>query len=119
MSLTQNNDCLFCNIISKEIPSDIVYEDDEVIGFKDINPQAPIHVLFIPKTHIPTVNDLTSENSYLVGKLFEAAKTYMAEQGEAEAGYRLAMNCNDAAGQTVYHIHLHCLAGRSLTWPPG
>lgn len=113
------SDCLFCKIINGDIPGDIVYQDDDVIGFNDINPQAPHHVLFIPRKHISTINDLEPEDAELVGKLYLAAKKLAAERGVAEEGYRAVMNCNAGAGQTVFHIHLHVLAGRALTWPPG
>ena len=112
-------DCLFCKILNGDIPADIIYQDDDVIGFKDVNPQAPTHVLFIPRKHIATVNDLTEQDAVLVGKLYLAAKTVANESGFAEEGYRLVMNCNAGAGQTVFHIHLHMLAGRALSWPPG
>lgn len=112
-------DCLFCKILNGDIPADIIYQNDDVIGFKDVNPQAPTHVLFIPKKHIATVNDLTEQDAALVGKLYLAAKTVANENGFAEEGYRLVMNCNAGAGQTVFHIHLHMLAGRALSWPPG
>lgn len=110
---------LFLKIINREIPSEIVLENDDVIGFKDVNPQAPAHVLFVPKVHIRTVNDINPDQAELVGKLFLAAAQYAKEIGVDEDGYRLVMNCNAGAGQTVFHIHLHFLAGRSLNWPPG
>lgn len=113
------SDCLFCKIINGEIPSDKVYEDDDVLGFNDISPQAPHHVLFIPKKHISTVNDMQTDDAERVGKLYLAAKQHAAELGVAEDGYRLVVNTNRGAGQTVFHIHLHMLAGRPLTWPPG
>lgn len=113
------SDCLFCKIINGDIPGDIVYQDDDVIGFNDINPQAPTHVLFIPRKHISTINDLTSADTALVGKLYLAAQHVAGERGVADEGYRVVMNCNAAAGQTVFHIHLHLLAGRAMTWPPG
>jgi len=112
-------DCLFCKIINGDIPADIIYQDDDVIGFNDINPQAPTHVLFIPKQHISTVNDMADNDAALVGKLFLAAKQVAKDKGFADNGYRLVMNCNEGAGQTVFHIHLHMLAGCGLTWPPG
>jgi len=112
-------DCLFCKIINGDIPAEIVYQDDDLLGFKDVNPQAPTHILFIPKIHIATVNDLTAETIALVGKLYLAAKKVAADKGFAEQGYRLVMNCNEGAGQTVFHIHLHMLAGRTFHWPPG
>lgn len=113
------SDCLFCKIINGDIPSDKVYEDDNVLGFNDIGPQAPHHVLFIPKKHISTVNELDDGDAALVGKLVLAAKQHAGKLGVAEEGYRLVMNTNASAGQTVFHIHLHMLAGRPLTWPPG
>ncbi|MEM9303857.1 MAG: histidine triad nucleotide-binding protein [Pseudomonadota bacterium] len=113
------SETLFLDIIERRIPADIVYETDSVLGFRDINGQAPEHVLFIPKKHIRTINDLTEADAPLVGELFLAAKAYAAQIGVAEDGFRVVMNCNAAAGQTVWHIHLHFLAGRPLTWPPG
>ena len=112
-------DCLFCKIAKGEIPGDIVYEDDEVIGFRDVNPQAPHHILFIPREHIATLNDLDDKHASLAGKLVLAARQVARELGVAEEGYRQVMNCNDAGGQSVYHIHLHLLAGRQMGWPPG
>ncbi|MGD8576350.1 MAG: histidine triad nucleotide-binding protein [Thiohalophilus sp.] len=112
-------DCIFCRIISGDMPSDIVYRDDEVIGFNDINPKAPTHVLFIPRRHVSTTNDFNKQDAALIGKLTLAAQQYAKEQGFAEDGYRLVTNCNGMAGQTVYHVHLHLLAGRPLSWPPG
>ena len=111
------SETLFLDIIDRKIPADIVYETDEVIGFKDINPQAPQHVLFVPKTHIRTINDLQEDQAALVGKLFLAAQQYAAEIGVSD--YRVVMNCGEQAGQSVWHIHLHFLAGRALSWPPG
>ena len=113
------SDDLFLKIINREIPADIIYETDEVLAFRDINPQAPTHVLIIPKEHIRTMNDLDDEHSSLVGKLFLAAKEIAAKEGIAENGYRVAMNCNSDGGQAVYHIHLHLLGGRQMGWPPG
>jgi histidine triad (HIT) family protein len=110
---------LFLKIISREIPADIVYEDDDVLAFRDVNPQAPLHVLIIPKVHIRTINDIQPQNAELFGKLFLAARDIAAQQGVAEDGYRVVMNCNSAAGQTVFHVHLHLLGGRQLGWPPG
>lgn len=112
-------DCLFCKFVSGEFKTDVVYENDDVFAFNDINPQAPTHVLIIPKKHIATINDLELEDEALVGKLYSAASHIAKENGFAEDGYRVVMNCNAAAGQTVFHIHLHLLAGRQLTWPPG
>jgi histidine triad (HIT) family protein len=110
---------LFAKIIRREIPADIVYEDDEVLAFRDINPQAPVHVLFIPKRPVATLNDLGEADATLVGKLVIAAARWAKGQGFAEDGYRVVMNCNRDGGQTVFHIHLHLLAGRALRWPPG
>lgn len=112
-------DTIFGKIIRREIPAQIVYEDDEVLAFRDIHPQAPVHVLFIPKQAIPTLNDLGNEQALLVGKLVLAASRYAQAEGFAERGYRVVMNCNGDGGQTVFHIHLHLLAGRALAWPPG
>lgn len=111
--------CLFCRIVSGEIPSSKVYEDDELLAFNDVNPQAPLHVLVIPKRHIPTTNDLGEGDEALVGKLVRRAAAIAAEKGYAERGYRTLLNCNADAGQTVFHLHLHLLAGRRLGWPPG
>jgi histidine triad (HIT) family protein len=110
---------LFLKIISREIPADIVYENEDVLAFKDLNPQAPLHVLIIPKLHIRTINDIEPQDAELFGKLFLAARDIAAENGVAEDGYRVVMNCNAAAGQTVFHVHLHLLAGRQFSWPPG
>ena len=112
-------DCLFCKIRDGQIPAKVVYKDDDCLAFEDINPQAPMHLLVIPNKHVPTINDLTSDEDELVGKLFRAAAKLARERGYADSGYRTVMNCNRHAGQTVFHIHLHVLAGRDLTWPPG
>lgn len=112
-------DCLFCKIIAGEIPADIVYESEAAIAFRDINPQAPTHVLIIPRKHIATMNDIEEEDQVLVGSLYSAAREIAREEGYAESGYRAVMNCNEDAGQTVFHIHLHLLAGRPMGWPPG
>jgi histidine triad (HIT) family protein len=113
------SDCLFCKIGSGDIPADVIFESDDVIAFRDINPQAPTHALVIPKQHISSINDLAAGDAETVGKLFLAAKQIAADEGFAEPGYRVVMNCNAAAGQTVFHIHLHLLGGRDLGWPPG
>lgn len=110
---------IFSKIIRREIPADVVYQDELVTAFRDINPQAPVHVLIIPKQHIRTINDIETEHEELVGKLFSAAGEIAAREGIAESGYRVVMNCNEGAGQTVFHIHLHLLGGRRLGWPPG
>ena len=108
------SDTIFHKIIRREIPAAIVFEDDEIIAFKDIAPQAPIHILFVPKTTIPTLNDLQADQSGIVGKLAVAAANYAKQQGFAEDGYRIVMNCNAHGGQTVFQIHLHLLAGAPL-----
>jgi histidine triad (HIT) family protein len=112
-------DTLFSKIIRREIPAAIVYEDDDVLGFRDINPQAPVHVLFIPKKPFATLNDVGADDAILIGKIFVAAISWAKAQGFADNGYRCVFNCNKDAGQTVYHIHLHLLAGRQMHWPPG
>jgi histidine triad (HIT) family protein len=111
--------CLFCRIIAGEIPASVVYEDERLFAFRDINPQAPMHVLVVPKAHVATLNDLTSSDDGIVGEMVRRAAALAAEQGFAESGFRTVFNCNAAAGQTVFHMHLHVLAGRSLAWPPG
>ncbi len=112
-------DCLFCKMVKGDIPPDKVYEDDEVLAFNDINPQAPTHILIIPKKHIATLNDVEESDIGLLGKLSRVAAKLANNAGFAEEGYRVVMNCNDAGGQAVYHIHLHLLAGRQMGWPPG
>ncbi|HHH45522.1 MAG TPA: histidine triad nucleotide-binding protein [Thiotrichales bacterium] len=114
-----SDDCIFCKIAAGEIPGDIVYQDDQVVAFRDLNPQAPTHVLVIPREHISTINDLQEHHAELVGRLYLAAKRVAADEGIAERGYRTVMNCNAEAGQTVFHIHLHLLGGRPMGWPPG
>jgi histidine triad (HIT) family protein len=110
---------LFTKIIRREIPAKIVYENDHVLAFRDIQPQAPEHVLIIPKQEIPTLNDLDASTAPLIAEMFLAAKEIARELGVADNGYRVVMNCNRDGGQSVYHIHLHLLAGRALSWPPG
>lgn len=110
-----SDDCLFCKIVAGDIPGDIVYQDELVIAFKDINPQAPVHILIVPKRHVTTLNDLTEDDQSLVGYLILTAKRLAAEQGINESGYRIIMNCNQEGGQTVYHIHMHLMGGRQLT----
>ena len=112
-------DCLFCKIVSGNIPASIVYQDDRVLAFNDINPQAPTHVLVIPKRHIASLNDLSTEDDRLVGELVRRAAAIAKERGLAEGGFRTVFNTNRNAGQTVFHIHLHLLGGRSMSWPPG
>ncbi len=113
------SDCLFCKIRDGEIPADIVFENDDMVAFNDVNSQAPLHVLIIPKKHISTINDLAESDESIMGKLFTVAKTIAAQHGVSDDGYRLVVNCNEKAGQTVFHIHMHLLAGRSMNWPPG
>ena len=110
---------IFNKIINKEIEADIVFENEKVIAFKDINPVAPIHVLIIPKKNIKTINDIQSNDKELIGELFLVAKKIARDYNIDKNGYRLIFNCNDDAGQTVFHIHMHLLAGRKLSWPPG
>ncbi|MDX1459562.1 MAG: histidine triad nucleotide-binding protein [Xanthomonadales bacterium] len=112
-------DDLFLKIIQREIPAEIIYETDEVLAFRDINPQAPTHVLIIPKRRIATVNEIQDSDASLMGRLFIAAREIASQEGVEEQGYRLVMNCNAAAGQTVFHVHLHLLGGREFSWPPG
>jgi histidine triad (HIT) family protein len=112
-------DCLFCKIVNGEIPTDIVYQDDQVLAFRDISPQAPTHMLIIPKLHITTINDMNIEDGPLLGHMIFTAKNLAAKEGLADDGFRLTINCNEQGGQSVYHIHLHLLGGRKMTWPPG
>lgn len=111
--------CIFCKIINRELPSEIVFESENILAFKDINPQAPLHIQIIPKSHIPTLNDLAPTQTTLLGEMVLTAKTLAKQLGVADPGYRIAMNCNQHGGQEVFHIHLHLLAGRQLAWPPG
>lgn len=113
------SETLFTQIRDREIAADIVYEDDDIMAFRDINPQAPVHVLVVPKEPIPTVNDLQPNHAELIGRLYLVARDIARDEGVADDGYRLVMNTNAGAGQTVFHIHLHLLAGRPLSWPPG
>ena len=113
------SDDLFLKIISREIPAKIVYETDTIIAFEDIHPQAPVHVLIVPKEHIRTLNDIDDDHINVLGEMTRAAQAIATEQGIAEDGYRLIMNCNEAAGQSVWHIHMHLMGGRRLNWPPG
>lgn len=111
--------CLFCRIVSGEIPASKVYEDGELLAFNDINPQAPMHVLVIPKAHIATANDVGLEHDALVGSMVRRAAAIAKERGYDGTGFRTVINCNAQAGQTVFHLHLHVLGGRTMTWPPG
>lgn len=110
---------LFGKIASGEISADLVYEDEDVVAFRDINPQAPVHILVIPRKSIPTLNDVRPEDAELIGRLFLVAAKVAAREGIAESGYRTVVNCNAGAGQTVFHLHLHVLGGRPMQWPPG
>jgi histidine triad (HIT) family protein len=112
-------DTIFEKIIRHEIPADIVYETDDVLAFRDLNPQAPVHVLFVPKRAIATLNDATAADAELIGKLVLAAADYAKREGFDKEGYRTVINCNEHGGQTVFHLHVHLLAGRRMTWPPG
>lgn len=112
-------DCIFCKIVAGDIPADIVFEDDQVLAFRDLNPQAPTHVLVIPRRHIASLNDLSADDEAVMGRLFSAAREIAVREGFADAGYRTVVNCNADGGQTVFHIHLHLLGGRPMHWPPG
>ena len=112
-------DCLFCKIINREVPASIVYEDERVLAFDDINPQAPTHVLVIPRRHIASLNEMSVEDDLLVGEMVRRAAAIAKERGLSAGGYRTVFNTNRDAGQTVFHIHLHLLGGRSMQWPPG
>ena len=112
-------DTIFGKIIRREIPADIVFENDEVLGFRDLNPQAPVHVLFVPRKPLATLNDAQPDDAELLGKLLLAAAAYARQEGLAEQGYRTVINCNEHGGQTVFHLHVHLLGGRRLGWPPG
>ena len=111
--------CLFCRIVAGEIPSKKLYEDDQLFAFEDINPQAPLHALVIPRRHIATLNDLKESDDALVGSMIRRAAALAKERGFDGSGYRTVLNCNSHAGQSVFHIHLHVLGGRPMTWPPG
>src|SRR5947199_10367292 len=112
-------DCLFCRIVARDVPASIVYEDERLIAFNDINPQAPVHVLIVPKKHVPTLTDLTAGEDALVGEMVRRAGAIASERGISAGGYRTVFNTNREAGQTVFHIHLHLIGGRSMHWPPG
>lgn len=113
------SNCLFCKIVAGEVPAALVHQDDRIVAFKDINPQAPLHLLIVPRKHIATLNDLSPEDEGLVGAMCRVAAALAKEHGYQERGYRTVFNTNREAGQTVFHIHLHLLAGRGLGWPPG
>lgn len=112
-------DCIFCKIANGQIPSDIIYEDDKVIAFKDLNPQSPTHILIIPKEHIESSNFIDEGNSHLIGHIFVIINKLAKQLGIDKEGYRIVNNCGENGGQTVSHIHFHLLAGRKLSWPPG
>jgi histidine triad (HIT) family protein len=112
-------DCLFCRVGAGEAPASVAYQDEEIIVIRDIRPQAPLHVLVIPRKHIPTLNDLTVEDDALVGRMLRRAAALAVEHGVDGRGYRTIFNCNSEAGQSVYHLHLHVLGGRRMGWPPG
>jgi histidine triad (HIT) family protein len=112
-------DCIFCKIANKEIPSSIVYEDDDVIAFNDLNPEAPVHILVIPKKHIESLNAATAEDQQLLGKILLTIPKIAAQQGIAQDGYRVVNNCGELGGQTVMHLHFHLMGGREMLWPAG
>ena len=112
-------DCIFCKIAAKEIPAKIAYEDATLFAFHDINPQAPVHIQIIPRKHIARISELSAESASLMGMLVLAANRLAKEFSISEEGYRLVVNCNAGAGQSVYHLHLHLLGGRPMRWPPG
>ncbi|RMF95324.1 MAG: histidine triad nucleotide-binding protein [Candidatus Schekmanbacteria bacterium] len=114
-----SNECIFCKMIKGEMQANIVYEDDLIIAIEDINPQAPVHLLLIPKKHIPTTMDIQKEDSDILSDIFESAKHLAKEKKIDESGFRIVLNCNEGAGQSVFHIHFHLLGGRRMTWPPG
>ena len=113
------DNCIFCKIISREIPSDIVYEDDKILAFKDVNPIAPVHVLIVPKEHIASAMDINDDNADVVAHIFKKASCIAEKMGVSENGFRIVNNCGKDGGQTVMHLHFHMLAGRSMKWPPG
>lgn len=112
------NDCIFCKIANGDIPSDFIYEDEKMVAFKDINPQAPVHLLLVPKVHIESTDSIDEENEHLIGHIFRIASQIAKDFG-LENGYRIVNNCKEDGGQTVDHIHFHLLGGRSMLWPPG
>jgi len=113
------NDCIFCKIANGDIPTEKIYEDDKVIAFNDIEPQAPVHILIIPKEHIPSINHIDEKNSDIISHIFLVVKKLVKEKGIDTSGYRVITNCGEQGGQTVEHLHYHLLGGRNLTWPPG
>jgi histidine triad (HIT) family protein len=119
MEVGKMEGCIFCRIVTKEVQSKIAYEDEDVVAFHDINPQAPIHVLIVPRKHIPSLNEASEGEQILLGKMLLVAQKLAKELGVAESGYRLVLNTNRGAGQSIFHIHLHLLGGRLFHWPPG
>jgi histidine triad (HIT) family protein len=113
------SDCLFCKIAEGKIPAKLVHQDQDTVAFEDINPQAPLHVLVIPRRHVATMNDLGPDHDQVMGKLYRVAATIAKERGVAESGWRAVMNANRQGGQLVFHVHLHVLGGRQMLWPPG
>ncbi len=113
------SDCIFCKIVSGDIPAEVLYENEHALVFRDLNPQAPIHLLAIPRQHVSTINDVDPSNVAVMGSLFLAAKEVAKQEGFAADGFRTTMNCGKQAGQTVFHVHLHILSGRPFSWPPG
>lgn len=114
-----DQNCIFCRIAARQIPVDMVFEDDAVVAFKDIKPQAPVHVLIIPREHMPTVNDMGNADPVLAGRIIAAAEKIARDLGVDKSGYRIVFNCNKDAGQEVFHVHAHLLGGRKFAWPPG
>ena len=114
-----SSNCIFCSILSGDIPADVVYEDEQVLAFRDIDPQAPEHILIIPRKHIATTLDLEAADNDLVGHIYQVAGKLARELGFANQGFRVVNNCNEQGGQVVWHLHFHVLAGRQMTWPPG
>ena len=113
------DNCIFCNIINKNIPARIVYEDEHILAFEDINPQAPVHVLFIPKDHFASLNELQEDKQHVIGHIFIKAREIAGEKGIKDSGYRIVLNSGKDSGQDVFHIHFHLLGGRKMLWPPG
>lgn len=113
------NDCIFCKIVSGQITAELVHEDEQVIAFRDLNPQAPVHILIIPRIHIATLNDLNAQHEMLMGHMLLVAQQLAKQEHIDKRGYRTVFNCNSEAGQSVYHIHMHLLGGRPMEWPPG
>jgi histidine triad (HIT) family protein len=112
-------ECIFCRIVAKDLPGEIVHEDDAIVAFRDISPQAPTHIVLVPRKHIPSTNELVAEDDHIMGRLLRVAAELAEKEQIDQRGYRLVLNCGAEAGQSVDHIHLHLLGGRGLTWPPG